>query len=73
MCLAVPGRVEEIEGRFGVVNFGGVRKRVDISLVAKCKVGDYVIVHAGYAIEIMDQKDAEETLSLLRQVEAALE
>ncbi len=73
MCLAIPGRVEELQGRFGVVNFGGVRRKVDFSLLQRCKVGDYVIVHAGFAIEIMDEADAEETLSLIRQIEAALE
>jgi len=73
LCLAIPGRVEELQGMFGVVNFGGVRRKVDFSLLQRCKVGDYVIVHAGFAIEIMDEADAEETLSLIRQIEAALE
>ncbi len=73
MCLAIPGRLEEIQDRNGIVDFGGVRRTVDLSLLEKCKVGDYVIVHAGFAIQILDEKDALETLDLLRQLEAAMD
>lgn len=71
MCLAVPGEVEDIQGRNGVVNFGGTRRKVDISLIDELSVGDYVIVHAGFAIERMDEEDARQTLDLLRQLESA--
>jgi len=71
MCLAIPGRVEQIEGRTGVVNFDGAIRKVDVSLLRRVRVGDYVIVHAGFAIEILDEKDAMEILELLRQLEAA--
>jgi len=73
LCLAIPGRLEEIQDRNGIVDFGGVRRTVDLSLLEKCKVGDYVIVHAGFAIQILDEKDALETLDLLRQLEAAMD
>ena len=73
MCLAIPGRLEEIQDRNGIVDFGGVRRNVDLSLLENCKVGDYVIVHAGFAIQILDEKDALETLDLLRQLEAAMD
>lgn len=73
MCLAIPGRLEEIQDRNGIVDFGGVRRTVDLSLLDKCKVGDYVIVHAGFAIQILDEKDALQTLDLLRQLEAAMD
>ena len=73
MCLAVPGRLEEKQGRYGVVNFRGVRRKVDISLLQSCEVGDYLIVHAGFAIEILEEQDALETLEIFRQIEAALE
>lgn len=70
MCLAVPGRVERIEGRKGVVDFEGAKRKVDISLIENCTVGDFVIVHAGFAIEKMDEEDANQTLELLRQLQA---
>ena len=68
MCLAIPGRVEELQGRFGVVNFGGVRRKVDFSLLQRCKVGDYVIVHAGFAIEKFDEDEAVKTLKLFQEL-----
>jgi len=71
LCLAIPGRLEEIRGKSGIVDFGGVRRTVDLSLLEKCKVGDYVIVHAGFAIQILSEEEAKSTLDLLRQLEAA--
>jgi len=65
MCLAVPLRVIEISGDIGVVEMGGLRRRTNLSLVENPKVGDYVIVHAGFAISILDQQQAEETLDLI--------
>jgi hydrogenase expression/formation protein HypC len=71
LCLAVPARVEEVRDTKALVDFGGVRREVDVTLVEECSVGDYVIVHAGFAIQIMDEEDAQETLALLRELEAA--
>lgn len=65
MCLAVPLRLMEIRGDIGVVEMGGLRRRTNLSLVESPKVGDYVIVHAGFAISILDQQQAEETLDLI--------
>jgi len=68
MCLAIPARVIEINGDTAKVDFGaGTMRDVNISLV-EAKVGEYVIVHAGYAIEILDQKAAEETLALWNEI-----
>ncbi|MEM3396928.1 MAG: HypC/HybG/HupF family hydrogenase formation chaperone [Thermoplasmata archaeon] len=67
MCLAVPAKVLEIHGKKAKVDFGGVFREVDISLV-NAKIGDYVIVHAGYAIEVMDRETAEETLKLWEEI-----
>lgn len=68
MCLAIPARVTTISGDKAQVDFGkGVLREVNISLV-EVKVGDYVLVHAGYAIQTMNQKDALETLELWNQV-----
>ena len=67
MCLAVPAKVIELDGKKAMVDFGGVRREVDVSLV-EAGIGDYVIVHAGFAIQIMDEKQAQETLDAWRQL-----
>ncbi len=68
MCLAIPAKVIEIHGETARVDFGaGTVREVNISLV-ETKVGEYVIVHAGYAIEVLDQKAAEETLSMWNEI-----
>ncbi len=72
MCLAIPGKVEEISTenglRVGRVNFGGVVKRVCLDYVPEVEVGDYAIVHVGFAISKIDQQTAEETLETFRQM-----
>lgn len=68
MCLAIPGRILSISGEAAKVDFGGGTVReVDVSLV-EAKVGDYVLVHAGYAIQVLDEEAAEETLKLWREI-----
>jgi len=68
MCLAIPAKVVEINGDTAKVDFGaGTMREVNISLV-DAKIGEYVIVHAGYAIEVLDQKAAEETLALWNEI-----
>jgi len=67
MCLAVPAEVKSIEGHMATVDFGGVTRTANISLV-DAKVGDYVIVHAGYAIQLLDKDEAEKTLELFREM-----
>ncbi|MEM2668746.1 MAG: HypC/HybG/HupF family hydrogenase formation chaperone [Candidatus Bathyarchaeia archaeon] len=67
MCLAVPARVIEVKGDLAKVDFGGVVREVNISLV-DAKIGDYVLVHAGYAIQVIDEEEAEETLELWREI-----
>ena len=70
MCLAIPGRVEEITDdgliRMGRVNFGGVVKKVCLDYVPEIAVGDYAIVHVGFAISKVDEATAEETLATFR-------
>jgi len=64
MCLAIPGKITKIEGDLADVDFGdGTRRQVNVSLI-EVKVGQYVIVHAGFAIEILDEQAAKETLKL---------
>ncbi|MDD3492506.1 MAG: HypC/HybG/HupF family hydrogenase formation chaperone [Candidatus Thermoplasmatota archaeon] len=68
MCLAIPGKILSIEGPTAVVDYGeGTTRRADISLVNAAE-GDYVIVHAGFAIQIVDPGEAEETLRLFREM-----
>jgi hydrogenase expression/formation protein HypC len=74
MCLAIPGRVEEIlnEGDLliGRVNFGGVLKKVCLDYVPEVKVGDYAVVHVGFAISLLDAETAEKTLAIFREMGA---
>jgi hydrogenase expression/formation protein HypC len=68
MCLAIPAKIIEIKGDLAKVDFGeGVQREVNITLV-EAKVGEYVLVHAGYAIQVIDQKAAEETLNLWNEI-----
>ncbi|MFW9846837.1 MAG: HypC/HybG/HupF family hydrogenase formation chaperone [Candidatus Thorarchaeota archaeon] len=68
MCLAVPGLVESIDEDYAEVDFGGVRKRVCVSLLPGLQIGEYVIVHTGYAIERLDQEEAEKRLALWEEI-----
>ncbi|MHC1586618.1 MAG: HypC/HybG/HupF family hydrogenase formation chaperone [Candidatus Hecatellaceae archaeon] len=69
MCLAIPAKVLEVSGSRARVDFGGgVTREVNVSLLEKVKVGDYVIVHAGFAIQILDSEEAEKTLKLWEEV-----
>lgn len=68
MCLAVPAKVVEIKGTMARVELGGNYREVGIRLVPEVKVGDWVLVHAGFALEIVDPKQAEETLALLQEL-----
>jgi hydrogenase expression/formation protein HypC len=71
MCLAIPARVMRVNGDKAQVDFGeGVLREVNVTLV-EAKVGDYVLVHAGYAIQMVDEKDALETLALWKEILAA--
>jgi hydrogenase expression/formation protein HypC len=70
MCLAVPGKIVSVSGELAVVDFGGVQRETNVSLV-EAKVGDYVIVHAGFAIQIVDEEDAKETIKLWEELLAS--
>ncbi len=67
MCLAVPGQVVSIEGNQADVDFGGVLRKVNVSLV-EASLGEWVVVHAGFAIEKMDEEEARETLKLWNEL-----
>jgi hydrogenase expression/formation protein HypC len=67
MCLAIPAKVLEITGEVAKVDFGGVTREVNVSLV-DVNENDYVIVHAGFAIEVLDEADALQTLEIFKQI-----
>ncbi len=69
MCLAVPAEVLSVEGHEAEVDFGGVRRRVSVALTPEVQVGDYVVVHTGFAITVVDEEEAQETLKLFRELE----
>ncbi|MBI5861681.1 MAG: HypC/HybG/HupF family hydrogenase formation chaperone [Rugosibacter sp.] len=70
MCLAIPARIEQITGAdMAIVNLGGVRKEISLALVDDIAVGDYVIVHVGYALQKLDRDEADRTLALFAEVQ----
>lgn len=68
MCLAVPVKVVTINGNEAEVDFGGVKRRVSIMLTPDVSIGDYVLLHTGYAISVIDEVEAEETLKLFEEM-----
>ncbi|MGB9642713.1 MAG: HypC/HybG/HupF family hydrogenase formation chaperone [Candidatus Ratteibacteria bacterium] len=68
MCLAIPMRVISVNGKKAFANLGGTKREVDISLVKNIKAGDYIIVHAGFAIQKLNKKDALVTLKLFERM-----
>ncbi|MBI4319843.1 MAG: HypC/HybG/HupF family hydrogenase formation chaperone [Chloroflexi bacterium] len=69
MCLGIPARIVSLgDGSGAEVEVGGVRREADLTLVPEARVGDYVLIHVGYAIQRIDEAAALETLRLLRQV-----
>lgn len=72
MCLALPARVVEHYGdETALVDMGGVRKRVSVALVPEARVGDYVIVHVGHAIGLLDEAEAQASLALFAELAAS--
>lgn len=78
MCLAVPGKIVSIEGddpitRMGKIDFGGILKTVSLAYVPECVIGDYVIVHVGFAISRVDEAEAAKVFEYLREMEELAE
>lgn len=74
MCLAVPGKITSISGddpliRTGKVNFGGIQKDVNLAYTPEAKIGDYVLVHVGFAISTVDEDEAQRVFEYLRQMD----
>jgi hydrogenase expression/formation protein HypC len=68
MCLAVPGKVLKIDNNKGVVEVGNLRREVFMHFIPDIRVGQYVLIHAGCAIETIDEKEAKETLELIKEL-----
>lgn len=78
MCLAIPGKILQVIGddplsRMAQVSFSGVKKDVSLAFVPEAKAGDYVIVHVGFALSILDEEAALESLNYFRQLDEAIE
>jgi len=68
MCVAIPGLIRSIDGSLAQVEIGGITQTANLQLCPQAKVGDYVIVHTGYAINTLDQQEAKETLELFEAI-----
>jgi len=68
MCLAIPALIKSINDREAEVEIGGISRRISLWLAPEAKVGDYVLVHTGYAITVIDRTEAEETLQIFREM-----
>ena len=70
MCLAIPSRIVKIEGDLGIIEVAGITRETNLILIEDAKVGDYVLVHAGFAIQKIDESEALETLQIFREAGA---
>ncbi len=68
MCLSIPGKIIKIDGDFAEVSVGGTIIKIGMQMVENVKEGDYVLVHAGFALQKIDEKEALETLQLFREM-----
>lgn len=73
MCLAIPSKIVSVDGNVGVIDLEGVTRNVNLSLLAEATVGSYVLVHAGFAINIIDESEAVQTLDYLKEAAALLD
>lgn len=73
MCIAAPAQIVEINDNVAVVDFGGVRQSAKLDLVEEVEVGRYVLVHSGYAIEVLSDKEAKESLEAWEELLKALD
>ncbi len=73
MCLAIPSKIVSIENNIAVIDVDGVRREASLLLLEDAEIGDYVIVHAGFAIQKIDEQAAMETLNLLRETLSVIE
>lgn len=77
MCLAIPGKIISIEGdealeKIGKVSFGGIIKKVSLAYVPEAQIGNYVVVHVGFALSIIDEDEAQQTLADLEAIKTLM-
>jgi len=72
VCLGIPGKILEIQKSLAKVDVGGVLRDISIELCPDVSIGEYVLIHTGFAIQKVDEKEAEETLDLLRKMAEAI-
>ncbi|MBN1580683.1 MAG: HypC/HybG/HupF family hydrogenase formation chaperone [Anaerolineae bacterium] len=70
MCLAIPALIKSIDGQKAQVEIGGVERTISLALTPEAQVGDYVIVHTGFALNLLDEQEAQETLQIFAEMEA---
>ena len=70
MCLAIPTLIKTIDGQQAEVEIGGVQRTISLALTPEARVGDYVIVHTGFALSVLDEEDAQETLRIFAEMSA---
>ncbi|MGB2799673.1 MAG: HypC/HybG/HupF family hydrogenase formation chaperone [Dehalococcoidia bacterium] len=68
MCLAIPVQITSIEGSEAEVEFGGIAQKISVFLTPEARVGDYVLLHTGYAISVLDEEEAQETLRIFEEI-----
>ena len=73
MCLAVPAKVKSIDKNKAIVDFGGATKKVSLGILNGVKKGDYVLIHAGFAIGAVEKTEAEDTLKALKELKGAID
>ena len=73
MCLAIPALIKSVDGMEAEADMGGILRRISLWLTPEAKPGDYVLVHTGYAINIVDKEEAEETLRIFEEMDKAME
>lgn len=69
MCLSIPAEVKSIDGEFAIVSIGGVEYKASLQLVSDVEVGDYILMHTGFAIQRLDPEEAQKTLDLFRELD----
>ncbi|MFH1868197.1 MAG: HypC/HybG/HupF family hydrogenase formation chaperone [Candidatus Omnitrophota bacterium] len=72
MCLATPAKIKSIDKKTAIVDFGGVSKKISLGILDGVKEGDYVLIHAGFAIGKVEKQEAEDTLKLLQELRDAV-
>ena len=69
MCLAVPGKILDRQDMLATIEVGGVTRKISVMLLPEAQAGDFVLIHAGFAVQVIDEEEAEKTLALFKELE----